>query len=101
MKPSKSAYQGDIFNIEFYVAVDGTSPAEDWLESQPMKAQQKFAALFGRFVHFSAANRIRAVVVLHVEMAAPLVSPAYDTGGIEHEIRRNWRDYFESIQPKG
>jgi predicted pyridoxine 5'-phosphate oxidase superfamily flavin-nucleotide-binding protein len=61
---------------------------------------QEFAALFKRFAHFSAANRIRAVVVLHVERAVPLVSPAYDTGGIEHEIRRNWRDYFESIQPK-
>ena len=62
---------------------------------------QGFAALFERFAHFSAANRIRAVVVLHVTKASPLVSPAYDTGGIEHEIRRNWRDYFESIQPKG
>lgn len=46
MKPSKSAYEGDIFNIEFYVSAKGESPAEVWIESQSMRAQQKIAALF-------------------------------------------------------
>ena len=43
---SKPAYKGVIFSIEFYVATDGSSPAEEWLNSQPLKMQQKFAALF-------------------------------------------------------
>ena len=46
MKASKSAYNGQIFSIEFYVAEDNSCPAEEWLESQPLKMQQKFAALF-------------------------------------------------------
>ena len=46
MKPSKSAYKGEIFSIEFFVAGDGSCPAEEWLESQSPKMQQKFAALF-------------------------------------------------------
>ena|ERR1039457_5701190 len=46
MKPSKPVYEGEILNIEFFVAEDGSAPAEDWLESQSLKMQQKFAALF-------------------------------------------------------
>jgi hypothetical protein len=36
---SKVAYKGDIFSIEFYVTAEGSSPAEDWLNTQPMKMQ--------------------------------------------------------------
>lgn len=43
---SKLVYQGPIFSIESYVAPDGSCPAEDWLESQSLKMQQKFTALF-------------------------------------------------------
>jgi len=46
MSASKAAYDGEIFSIEFYTAKDGSSPAEEWLESQPLKMQQKFAVLF-------------------------------------------------------
>lgn len=46
MKKTKQVYQGEIFSIEFFVAGDGTALAEEWLDSQPMKMQQKFAALF-------------------------------------------------------
>ena len=45
-------------------------------------------------------SRIRAVVVLHVTKAARVVSPAYDVGATEAELRRTWRAYFDSIQPK-
>lgn len=46
MSPSKSAYRGAAFSIEFYVAPDGSCPAVDWLEKQSPKIQHKFAALF-------------------------------------------------------
>jgi phage-related protein len=46
MSSSQRAYDGEIFSIEFYVGEDGSAPAEDWLESQSPKMQQKFAALF-------------------------------------------------------
>lgn len=41
-------YDGEIFRIEFYVALGGSVPAEEWLDSLTEKQQQKFAALFVR-----------------------------------------------------
>jgi predicted pyridoxine 5'-phosphate oxidase superfamily flavin-nucleotide-binding protein len=64
------------------------------------RSAPEFAMLFERFAHFQARERIRAIVVLRVTKAAPLISPAYDTGAIETDLRKSWRTYFESIQPK-
>lgn len=70
MKLSKQAYDGEIFSIEFYTEEDGSAPAEDWLESQSFKMQQKFAALFvmlgdigkifneQKFKHLSGTNQL-------------------------------------------
>ena len=38
-------------------------------------------------------TRVRAVVLVRVDTAAPLVSPAYDSGTTEAEIVRRWRDH--------
>jgi phage-related protein len=43
---SKIVYIGKEFCLEFYQSRDGAAPAERWLESQKIKVQQKFAALF-------------------------------------------------------
>lgn len=40
---------------------------------------------------------IRAVVLVHVERALPLISPAYDTGASEADIRARWRAYYASL----
>lgn len=45
---SRLVYKGTVLRIEFYVALNGTIPAEDWLEQLSVAAQQKFAALFVR-----------------------------------------------------
>lgn len=60
----------------------------------------EFASLLEHFAHFQAKDRIRAIVVLKVERAVVLTSPAYDTGSTESELRQSWRTYFDSIQPK-
>ena len=36
------------------------------------------------------ANDIRSVVLVEVERALPLTSPAYDTGATEEEVRERW-----------
>lgn len=41
----------------------------------------------------TATERAHAVVLVHVEVAAQLVSPAYDTGVREDEIVRRWLDH--------
>jgi predicted pyridoxine 5'-phosphate oxidase superfamily flavin-nucleotide-binding protein len=39
---------------------------------------------------------IRSVVLVTVERARPLTSPAYDQGRSEAEVRRYWEDYYAS-----
>jgi uncharacterized protein len=45
------------------------------------------------------AHRIRAVVTIAVTKALPLMSPAYDDGKTEPELRRAWTASFRMLQP--
>jgi uncharacterized protein len=48
----------------------------------------------------SLAPRVRAIVVISVAKALPLVSPAYDDGtASEDTIRRSWTARFRKLQP--
>jgi predicted pyridoxine 5'-phosphate oxidase superfamily flavin-nucleotide-binding protein len=41
---------------------------------------------------------IRHIVLIRVERALPLISPAYDSGVLETEIRAQWEQYWSSIR---
>jgi predicted pyridoxine 5'-phosphate oxidase superfamily flavin-nucleotide-binding protein len=43
-------------------------------------------------------SRIRALVLVKVERALPLRSPAYDDGSSEAEIVARWRHYWQGVQ---
>ena len=47
-----------------------------------------------------ADRRIRAVVLVTVERALPLISPAYDDGTTETEIVARWERYWETLREK-
>jgi uncharacterized protein len=47
-----------------------------------------------------ARARIRHVVLIRVERALPLVSPAYDLGLSEEAIRTSWWDHLESLRSR-
>jgi predicted pyridoxine 5'-phosphate oxidase superfamily flavin-nucleotide-binding protein len=47
----------------------------------------------------TARERIRSVVLVRVERARPLTSPAYDQDISEDEVRRHWESYYAS--PEG
>ena len=64
------------------------------------KGMPEFATLLARFSTALLPERYRAFVVLHVTKAAPLISPAYDSGASEAGLRQQFRAYFDSIQPK-
>jgi predicted pyridoxine 5'-phosphate oxidase superfamily flavin-nucleotide-binding protein len=64
------------------------------------KGTPEFATLVARYSASLLADRYRAFVVLRVERAAPLISPAYDAGATEAGLREQFRAYFDSIQPK-
>lgn len=42
-------------------------------------------------------KRVRAAVVIHVERAAPLVSPGYDWVASEDEMRQHWLHYWREL----
>lgn len=48
----------------------------------------------------SLAPRVRAIIVISVAKALPLVSPVYDDGAAtEDTIRRSWTTRFRRLQP--
>ena len=59
-----------------------------------------FARLVVHYDQSTLVDRQRAIVVMQVDKAAPLISPAYDVGATEEELRRTYWAYFESIQPR-
>ena len=44
------------------------------------------------------ANEIRAVVLVKVEHAMPLTSPAYELGAREEEVRERWERHFQALR---
>jgi uncharacterized protein len=42
-------------------------------------------------------NEIRAVVLIRVDRALPLVSPAYDRGETEEQVKDRWRGYWGKL----
>lgn len=45
-------------------------------------------------------DRMNQIVMVEVERALPLMSPAYDIGATEAELRRTWMESFQAMQPK-
>jgi uncharacterized protein len=46
----------------------------------------------------SRVNAIREVVMVRVQEAQPIDSPAYDAGLTEDEVRDRWERYFQSLR---
>jgi len=44
------------------------------------------------------SSPIRSVVLVKVERALPLISPAYDQGATEEEVRERWKRYWASLE---
>jgi predicted pyridoxine 5'-phosphate oxidase superfamily flavin-nucleotide-binding protein len=42
-------------------------------------------------------DKIRGVVLIRVERALPLTSPAYDRGATEEQVRDRWRRYWRKL----
>ena len=65
-------------------------------------------ALFERILDFyrternldEGRTRIRSFVLVKINEAMPLISPAYDQGLIEEQVREKMQRYFDSLQCK-
>src|SRR5262249_48492084 len=58
----------------------------------------EFVAFYTRQGVREAARRIRSVVLVKVERALPLISPTYDFGATEEEVRTQWKAYAEGLE---
>ena len=50
------------------------------------------------FAARGVSNPIRELIVVTVEQALPVTSPAYDLGLSEAEVRARWESHFEAIK---
>jgi predicted pyridoxine 5'-phosphate oxidase superfamily flavin-nucleotide-binding protein len=46
-------------------------------------------------------DRVRAIVLIHVERAEPMTSPAYDVGETEAELVEHYLDYYSAVHRTG
>lgn len=47
-----------------------------------------------------ADRRVQAVVLVRVERALPLISPAYDDGASEAEVAASWKRYWDGLHDR-
>jgi len=50
----------------------------------------------GLEVDWADRRRVQSVVLIKVASAAPLISPAYDSGMTEEQVRGKWEEYWRS-----
>jgi predicted pyridoxine 5'-phosphate oxidase superfamily flavin-nucleotide-binding protein len=46
------------------------------------------------------ANPIHHIVLVQVERALPLISPAYDLGQTEEQVSRRWEQYWDELRQR-
>ena len=63
-----------------------------------LDAGAKFEEVMASFKARGVLNRFREVVVIKVEQALALTSPAYDLGLSEAEVRARWERYHEALK---
>ena len=66
------------------------------------KGSTEFDRLLPAFVEHwgDLCDLFNGIIVVRIDQARPLVSPAYDIGGEEATLRRHWLSYFSEIQER-
>lgn len=57
----------------------------------------QFEQLLAFYRQRGTANPIQAIVLIKVERALPLISPAYDLGATEEEVRQRWLQHWTAL----
>jgi predicted pyridoxine 5'-phosphate oxidase superfamily flavin-nucleotide-binding protein len=50
------------------------------------------------FAERGVSLAIRSIVVIHVTRVLPMISPAYDTGRSEADVRAQWERYYAGVR---
>jgi predicted pyridoxine 5'-phosphate oxidase superfamily flavin-nucleotide-binding protein len=59
-----------------------------------------YEEVIARYRQQGVISEIREVVLVRVQRAQPVDSPAYDRGMTEDEIRARWEHHFDAIRPR-
>lgn len=60
---------------------------------------QQFDEIMAFYRQRGTQSPIRSVVLITVNRALPLISPAYDLGATEEEVRERWQQHRVSLRP--
>jgi len=64
------------------------------------RGSEAFMAHWSLFERYGALrDKINVLVMIKVTRALPLVTPTYDIGGTEEDLRRTWTSHFRKLQP--
>ena len=63
-----------------------------------LEAGARYEEVKALFTARGVSNRIREMIVIKVEHALPVTSPAYDLGLSEAEIRARWEHHHEAVK---
>ena len=66
--------------------------------AQVLREGPRFDDAAAFFRRRGTQSPIRTVVLVAVQRALPVISPAYDTGATEDEIRARWQRYWSSLE---
>src|SRR5215510_4913878 len=55
-----------------------------------------FDELYAFYRQRGSKNPIKSIVLVKVDRAEPLISPSYDLGATEDEVRERWEQHFEA-----
>jgi predicted pyridoxine 5'-phosphate oxidase superfamily flavin-nucleotide-binding protein len=61
---------------------------------------EQFDQVVAFYRRAGSTSPIRTVVLVHVERALPLTSPAYDAGATEDEVRGRWETYYREVRDR-
>jgi predicted pyridoxine 5'-phosphate oxidase superfamily flavin-nucleotide-binding protein len=61
---------------------------------------ETFDKLYAFYRQRGTKNPIKSIVLVKVKRALTLISPAYDLGATEDEIRERWTSQFDSLRHK-
>jgi uncharacterized protein len=61
------------------------------------RSDDVFQRVYQMYREAGVTTEIRAVVLIRVECALPLISPAYDRGDTEEQVKNRWRRYWHKL----
>jgi predicted pyridoxine 5'-phosphate oxidase superfamily flavin-nucleotide-binding protein len=65
--------------------------------AEVLTAGPHYDAILAYYRQHGTRARIQAIVLVEITAAAPLISPAYDDGTSEAEVRSRWEDHYAEL----